>query len=220
MLAIMNPISTAHMLAQLKWRYATRKFDPAKKIGAADWAALEESLILTPSSIGLQPWKFFIVTDPAVKAQLVTASWHQAQPADCSHYVVFSVRKNIDEAHVNRHLARMSEVNGLPMESLEKFRKMTVGNLNKARDAGTLDTWQTFQVYIALGSFLAAAAMVGIDACPMEGFEPLKYDEILGLKDTGYASVVACATGYRLETDRHAGLKKVRFKSEDLIVRV
>jgi nitroreductase len=184
------------------------------------WNALEQSLVLSPSSIGLQPWKFFVVTDPAVKLQLMAASYRQAQVADCSHFVALTARRDIDARHVERHIERMAEVTGVTPESLGKFRTMTMRNLDKARAAGTLDVWQEHQIYIALGQFMASAAVVGVDTCPMEGIEPEKYDEILGLTGSNYATVVACAAGYRLPEDKYANTKKVRFKPEDVIVRI
>ncbi len=214
------PIPAQQLVDALNWRYATKKFDPAKKIPEGDWHALEQSLVLSPSSIGLQPWKFFVVTDPAVKTQLVTASYRQVQAADCSHFFVFTVRRDVDAAHVDRHISRMMEVRGVTEESLAKFRTMTLGNLDRARSLGTLNTWQTHQIYIALGQFMASAAVLGIDTCPMEGIEPEKFDEILGLLGTDYTTVVACAAGYRLADDKYATTKKVRFKSEDVIVRI
>ncbi|MCX6950945.1 MAG: NAD(P)H-dependent oxidoreductase [Verrucomicrobia bacterium] len=216
----MQPVSHATLLHQLNWRYATQRFDPARKIPDADWHALEQALILAPSSIGLQPWKFVVVTDPAVKVSLRAASWRQPQPEECSHFVVFAVRKDLDAAHVERHVDRIVEVRGVAKETLEKFRGMTLRNLDRARAEGRLDTWQTHQVYIALGQFMASAAMVGIDTCPMEGIELAKFDQILGLEITDYTTVVACAAGYRAADDKYATTKKVRFKSEDVIVRV
>lgn len=204
----------------LQWRYATRKFDPARKIADADWAALEQTLILTPSSIGLQPWKFVVVTDQAMKEQLLPAAWKQVQVVECSHFVVFAVRLDLGAEHVDRHIARMVEVRGGTVEALAKFRAMAVGNLEKARREGRLDTWQTHQIYIALGQFMAAAAVMGIDTCPMEGFEPAKFDQILGLAGTGWGSVVCCAAGYRAPGDRFASMAKVRFKPDDVIVRI
>lgn len=208
------------LLEVLSWRYATRKFDAARKIPADMWRTLEQSLVLAPSSIGLQPWKFYVITDAATKERLMPAAWHQVQVVDCSHFVVFAVRKNLGTDHVDRHVARMSEVRGVTVESLAKFRAMAVGNLDKARAEGRLDTWQTHQIYIALGQFMATAAVLGIDTCPMEGFEPEKFDDILGLKGTDYMSVVSCAAGYRVADERYAVMKKVRFKTEDVVVRI
>ena len=216
----MNPISPDVLLHALNWRYATKKFDPAKKIPAVAWQALEQALVLAPSSNGLQPWKFVVVTDPAVKARLAAASFDQAQPADCSHFVIFAVRRNLDDEHVDRHIARMMEVRGVTRDSLGKFREVVTGNLDKARADERLDTWQAHQVYIALGQFLASAALLGVDTCAMEGLEPDKFDEILGLAATGFGTVVACAAGYRMAGDKYATIKKVRFKPDDVITRI
>ncbi len=215
-----TPIPPQQLVEALNWRYATKKFDPAKMIPADVWQALEQSLVLAPSSIGLQPWKFFVVTDPAVKSQLQAVSYRQAQIGDCSHLVAIAVRRGIDAEHVDRHIARMAEVTGAAVQSLEKFRVMTMRNLDRARAAGTLDAWQEHQIYIALGQFMASAALLGVDTCPMEGIEPEKYDEILGLSGTSYATAVACAAGYRLPDDKYATAKKVRFRVEDVVVRV
>ena len=215
-----TPIPPTQLLEALQWRYATKKFDPARTISADVWHALEQALVLAPSSIGLQPWKFVVVTDPAVKAQLQAASYRQAQIAECSHLVALAVRRGLDEAHVDRHIARMVEVTGTTTEALGKFRTMTLRNLERAREAGTLDAWQEHQVYIALGQFVAGAALLGVDTCPMEGIEAPKYDEILGLAGSGYETAVACAAGYRLPEDKYATARKVRFRTEDVVVRI
>lgn len=215
----MESVSPAALLGALRWRYATKKFDPARKIPAETWTALEEALVLTASSTGLQPWKFIVVTDPVLKQQLVPAAKGQTQTADCSHFVVFTVRRDLDAGHVDRHLARMAEVRELAVEALGKFREMVERNLTKAKAEGRLDIWQTHQIYIALGNFLTSAALLGVDTCPMEGIDPTLMDEKLGLNDTGYATVVACAAGYRSPDDKYATTRKVRFKADDVIVR-
>lgn len=215
-----TPLPPQQLVDALNWRYATKKFDPAKKIPDDVWHALEQSLVLSPSSIGLQPWKFFVVTDQAKKNELRAASYGQAQTSDCSHFVVFTVRRGIDAEHVERHIARMIEVNNVAPESLAKFRAMTMKNLDKARAEGTLDMWQEHQVYIALGKFMAAAAVLAVDTCPMEGIDQGKMDESLGIAGTPYSTAVACAAGYRLPDDKYASMKKVRFKPEDVIVRL
>jgi nitroreductase len=216
----MKPVSNEVLLQQLNWRYATKKFDPTKKIPAEDWQTLEHALVLTPSSAGLQPWKFFVVTDPEMKARLRPATFNQAQTVDCSHFVVFTVRKDLGHEHVGRHVNRMAEVRGITVESLEKFQKMVTGNLDRARAENRLDTWQTHQLYIALGNFITSAALLAIDTCAMEGIDPAMMDEILGLKESGYTTVVTCAAGYRAVDDKYATTKKVRFAPDDVIVRI
>ena len=208
------------LVSALNWRYATKKFDPSKKIPAETWAALEQALVLAPSSMGLQPWKFFVVTDQAVKERLVPASYRQTQPADCSHMVVFAVHKSIGAVHVEKYLERVAAVKEVARETLAGFGKMITGNLANAAKEGRLDVWQTHQIYIALGQFMAAAAMLAVDTCPMEGIDGAKYDEILGLSGSDYATVVACPAGYRAEGDKYAVAKKVRFEAKDVIVRV
>jgi nitroreductase len=213
-------IAPGQLVAALNWRYAVKKFDPAKTIPAETWNALEQSLVLTPSSMGMQPWKFFVVSDPETKSRLLPAAKNQPQTIACSHFVVFAVHRDLGDPHVNRHLDRMAEVRGIPRESLDKFLKMAMGNLDAARTNGTLDTWQKHQVYIALGTFMAAAALLGVDTCPMEGIDPPAMDEILGMSGTEYETVVACAAGYRASDDKYAAIPKVRFKSDDVIVRI
>jgi nitroreductase len=216
----MNPISAETLLEALNWRYATKKFDPERRIDDTTWNTLEQALVLTPSSFGLQPWRFLVITQPELKARLVPASWGQTQPAECSHFVVFTVRRGLDSKYVDRFLQRTAEVRGQPVESLGGYRNVVVSSLDRARSAGTLDPWQTHQVYIALGQFMVSAALLGIDTCPMEGIEPAQYDSLLNLQDTGYATVVACAAGYRAPTDKYATLPKVRFEPGDVIHRL
>ncbi len=213
----MSSIPGESLLQQLNWRYATKKFDATKKISAADWTVLEEALILTASSYGLQPWKFIIVTDPALKAKLRPASWNQSQVEDCSHLVVFAAKLDVTEADLDRFITRTAEVRGSTLESLAGYKGFMMGDLvNGARHA-VIHEWAARQTYIAMGNLLTSAALLGIDACPFEGIEPAKYDEILGLKGTGYATVSACPVGYRADDDNYAAAPKVRFEAKDIV---
>ena len=173
------------LINQLNWRYATKQFDPNRKITLTDWATLEEALRLTPSSGGLQPWKFVVITDPAVRAKLRPASYGQAQITDASHLVVFAAKNNLSEADVDAHIKHIAEVQGAPIEALSPLRGMLVGGIVQSMDEKARDAWARNQVYIALGNLLASAALLGIDACPMEGFDRAQYDEILGSKAKG-----------------------------------
>lgn len=202
-------------LEQLRWRYATKKFDATRKIAPETWTTLEQSLVLSPSSYGLQPWKFFVVTDPAVKAQLPAHSWGQLQPQDCSHMVVMAIKKDLNEADIDRYLARIVEVRGGTTESLAGFRSMMTGSLLSGRF--DLNDWAARQVYIALGQFMATAAILGVDTCPMEGIAPAKYDELLGIASQGFQTVVGCAAGYRSPEDKYSQAPKVRYKTEDVV---
>ncbi|MFA6960047.1 MAG: NAD(P)H-dependent oxidoreductase [Opitutaceae bacterium] len=216
----MNAIPTSQLLDALKWRYATKKFDPMRKIPGDTWGALEESLVLTPSSFGAQPWKFIVVDTPDTRAKLVAASWGQTQVVDASHLVVFAYKQNLDEDHINRYMARTAEVRSTTIESMTPFKNIIMGSLDGARAKGYLDTWQSRQIYIALGQFMASAALLGIDTCPMEGLEPAKYDEILGLVGSGYATLCACPAGYRAVDDKYATTPKVRFPLSEVITHV
>jgi nitroreductase len=216
----MNKIDHSQLIGQLNWRYATKQFDPLRKISGHDWAALEEALVLTPSSCGLQPWKFVVVIDQATREKLVPASWGQRQVADASHLVVFAIKKNLSEQDVDAHISRISEVRGAPRESLAGFRDMMLGAIIKRFNDVERNTWAAKQVYIALGNFLTSAALLGVDACPMEGIDPAKYDEILGLDKLGLSTVVVAPAGYRAEIDKFSQAKKVRFPREQVLVKV
>ncbi|MEM7772538.1 MAG: NAD(P)H-dependent oxidoreductase [Cyanobacteria bacterium P01_E01_bin.6] len=209
-----TPFTPSDVLNQLQWRYATKKFDPAKKIPDDVWAALEQSLVLAPSSFGLQPWKFFVVRNSDIRQTLVAHSWGQTQVVDASHLVVLAIKKDITDADVDRYMARMSEVQGTPVENLQGFANVVKGFLQKPPYPLNMDEWATRQVYIALAQFMTCAAMLEIDTCPMEGFVPSKYDEVLGLPEQGYASVVVCPAGYRAEDDKSATRPKVRYPKE------
>ena len=207
----------SELLAALNWRYATKSFDPSKKIPAETWNALEDSLVLTPSSFGLQPWKFIVTQDQGLRESLVPHAWRQRQIADCSHLVVMTVPKELGEDHIDANIARMVEVRGGTVDALLGFRKMVAGFRSQLAANGGLTNWAKLQSYIALGQFMLAASLLGIDTCPMEGFVPEKFDEILGLDKTGMTTAVLCPAGYRSDDDRFAVLPKVRFKKEDVI---
>jgi nitroreductase len=215
-----NTISSTQLLERLNWRYATKQFDPARKISAEDWATLEEALVLSPSSGGLQPWKFIVITDPAVREKLLPASYGQPQVKDASHLVVFTAQTHFGEADVDAHIARTAKVRGVPVESLAAFRGMLVGGIVQAKDPAARQAWAARQAFIALGNLLNSAALLGIDACPMEGFNPAEYDAILGLEARGLTSVVICTLGYRANTDAYATLPKVRFSKADMLMHV
>jgi len=216
----MPPVAPETVVRQLEWRYAVKKFDPAKKIAAADWDALERTLVLTPSSFGLQPWKFVVVSSAALREKLVAASWNQRQVVDASHVVVFAIVKDLGPAQVDAFVARMAAVRGVTVESLAPYRKMMADFVSRPKARFDVNAWASLQVYIALGNFMTSAAAMGIDTCPMEGIVPAQYDEILGLGKLGLSTVVVGVAGYRAADDRAADAKKVRFEREDVFVRL
>jgi nitroreductase len=213
----MNSLTPTQLLHALEWRYATKVFDPTKIIPAETWTALEKALVLTPTSYGLQPYRFLIVQDPAIRAALLPHSWGQKQVVDCSHFVVITARTEMTEADVDRLIARTSAVRGIPENVLQQYRGMMVGDVVNGPRGKISHEWATRQSYIALGNLMTTAAVLGVDACPMEGFVPAEYDKVLKLHGTGYATAVACALGYRSANDKYAGLAKVRYTPAELI---
>jgi nitroreductase len=213
----MKNITPTQLLDSLHWRYAVKAFDPNGKIPEEQWQAIANALVLTPSSYGLQPWKFLVVRDQPLRTKLKTFSWNQSQVTDCSHYVVFLHKKTINEEDVEEYMQQISETRGLPTASLEGFRKMILSDLATGPRSKIIQEWAIRQTYIALGNLLTTAAMLGIDACPMEGLDPLEYDKILGLENTRFATSMACALGYRSPQDGLAKAKKVRFPAAQLI---
>jgi nitroreductase len=206
----------AQLLSTLRWRYATKQFDPSRKIPAATWEALLDSLVLTPSSFGLQPWKFLIIDSPELKAKLRPLSWNQAQVTDCDHHVVFLGRTGLTAAEAAKLITATATARGIPREALAGYEGMLVKHA-EGHTAEWLTDWATRQVYIALGQFMLACAELGVDACPMEGFDPVAYDKALGLEGTGYHAVVACPVGYRAAGDKYATAAKIRYPRAELV---
>lgn len=213
--SVMSTISPDQVLTSLRWRYATKKFDPTKKIPPAVWSALEEALVLTPSSFGLQPWKFLVVQDPALREKLKAASWGQTQVTDASHFMVFAVKREAREADVDRLIQRTVEVRQTP-EGAARLQGMKKVILDFSANV-PVQEWHKRQAYIALGNFMTCAALLGVDVCPMEGLDPAQYDEILGLRAQGLTTAMAAAAGYRAADDAYAQLAKVRYPKEEVI---
>lgn len=210
-------MTPSDLLSTLNWRYATKQFDASREIPAETWDALIQSLVLAPSSFGVQPWRFYVVEDAAKRKQLSEASWGQTQPVDASHYVVFAILKNIDEAYIESYIADAATTRGVPASALDGYRNVVNGFVGKLREADQADAWAARQTYIALGQFMTAAAVLGVDTCPMEGIDPAKYDEILGLTGSDYATVCGCAAGYRSEEDKYATTPKVRWSAAEVV---
>lgn len=200
----------------LEWRYATKKFDPTKKISEQDQKTLWDSLIQTPTSYGLQMMKFLIVQNPEIREKLKAASWNQSQVTDCSHYVVFLARDSVTEQDVQKLIDRMAEVRGIPKDTLTGYRNMMMGNLVNSPRPDAID-WNKKQTYIAMGFLLETAALLKIDSVPMEGLDPKAYDKILGLEGSGYTTAMTVALGYRASDDQYQNAKKVRYPEKDLI---
>lgn len=208
-----------HILTQLHWRYATKKFNLTQRVPEEEWKVLEASLVLSPSSFGMEPWRFFVVSDSETRTKLLPAANNQLQIATAPHLVVFTARQQIDSSDIDALVTRTAWVRHIAPEDLMGLRNMVTGFVNNLSQT-TLREWATRQVYIALGQFITTAAILGIDTCPMEGFIPSQVDEVLDLSKTGYSSVLLCPVGYRQINDQHAQLAKVRRRVTDVVIRI
>lgn len=218
----MKTIDPQTLLDSLGWRYAVKKFDPSRTIPEATWSTLERAAQLSPSSYGLAPWRFVVVRDPALRTRLRASAWNQPQITDASHLVVFCRKLQVTPADVEQYVDRIVEVRGTPRQALDGYRSMMLGSISDPAKVpgGSFDAWTSRQVYIALGFFMASAALLGVDVCPMEGFDPAAFDEALGLRREGYAATVLAAAGYRAADDPLAGMKKVRPAESRVVFRV
>ena len=201
----------------LNWRYATKAFDATKKLSDEQLRTLAESLRLSASSYGLQPWKFFVITNPELRTQLRAAAYDQSQITDASHLIVIAAAKDMSAAHIDAFFASISETRGAPAEALQGYKDMVTGTVSRLSPE-QIQAWNTRQAYIALGTLLTSAAIERVDACPMEGFDTAKFNEILGLDAQGLTAAVVCPVGFRADSDTMAAYKKVRFGAADVIV--
>ncbi len=202
----------------LEWRYATKKFDNTKKINPHELDEILESLRMAPSSFGIEPWKFIVVENQEIKEKLRPHAWNQAQITDASHVVVLCSWKKIDGSDIEKFMQRIATTRGMEIADLKGYKEMLSGFVN-AKSEEELKVWMDKQVYIALGMLLSECAQRKIDTCPIEGFSPKDFDEILDLEELGVKSVVVCAIGYRSKEDKYANLAKVRLDKSNVFVR-
>jgi nitroreductase len=203
-------------LQALTWRYATQKFDPAKKLTAEQLSTLLESARLAPSSFGLQPWKFVVVQNPELRQKISAAAWNQAQVTEASDLIVLCAKTTLDETYVDRYMKLIADTRGISAENLGGLKAMIMGSVAR-RSPSEVTDWNKRQTYIALGTLLTAAALHGIDASPMEGFDPQQVDDILGLAQEGFTSAALCAVGFRNAHDPAAEHKKARFPLNEIV---
>ncbi|MQA20751.1 NAD(P)H-dependent oxidoreductase [Rugamonas rivuli] len=205
------------VIDKLNWRYATKKFDAAKKVDDAKLERILEAIRLAPTSSGLQPFEVFVVNNPELRAKIQAVGWNQAQITESSHLLVFAAWDNITEARVNMMFDLTNEQRGFINEGWEAYRQKLLGIVAARGEKANFDA-AARQAYIALGVAMVAAAFEGVDATPMEGFDPAAVDEILSLKERNLRSVVILPIGYRQpEGDWLVNLKKVRRSRENLI---
>jgi nitroreductase len=205
------------MTTPLIWRYATKKYDTTKKISEQDLQTLLEAVRLTPTSYGLQPFKVLLVETTEVREALKSQSWNQPQTTDASHFLVFAANNEITNRYVDDFLQRTASARNRELSELKgygDFVKSKISQLSPEQ----ISNWNAKQAYIAMGFLLYQAALMQIDATPMEGLDPKAYDKILNLTD--HHTVFAVALGYRSEEDslQHAG--KVRKSTNELIEKV
>jgi len=204
------------LLHQLGWRYATKRFIVGRPIPADHWVTLEQALQLSPSSYGLQPYRFVVVRDRALRQQIHEAARKQPQILEAAELVIFAARTDLTSAQVDHFIAQTAAVRQIPFEALEKYRTSILGDLVTGKRHAIIADWSKRQAYLALGMLLSTAAQLGIDACPMEGFVPEEVDRILGLPALGFGSAVFCALGYRSPQDPHQNDPKVRMPHDEL----
>lgn len=203
----------------LHWRYATKSYDTSKKLSEEQLEKLIESVQLSPSSFGLQPYTIIHVTNPEIREKLKAASWNQSQLTDASDIFVFAVPTNLNENHVDDFIKKTAAVRNIPVEHLSEYANMIKGSI-ASRSAEEKITWNAKQAYIALGFLLETAALEEIDATPMEGFDPVQYNEILGLTQLNHTAIVVVALGFRSPDDTYATLAKVRKEKSELIIKI
>ncbi len=203
------------LIDDLKWRYATKQFDKTKKIPDEEMKQLMEVVRLSPSSYGLQLYKVLIIEDTEIREKLKAASWNQNQITDSSTLIVFCNYKDVSESHIDEFIRLKCETESQDLNKLRgyaDFMKSKVSGMTQTEK----DNWTKRQTYIALGFLLTACAELKIDACPMEGFEKDKYDEILGLSEQNLSASVIAAIGYRSQSDNLQFLPKVRKPIDEL----
>jgi nitroreductase len=208
------------LLDKLNWRYAAKKMDPSKTVPQDAVDRIVESIRLTATSSGLQPFELFVVTNSEMREKIRPVSWNQAQVTDCSHLLVFAAWDNYTEERINMMFDLVNTERGVINEGWEAYRKQVLATY-VPRDAEVNYQHAARQAYIGLGTALIAAAYEGVDATPMEGFDPDAVDEIMGLREKGLRSVILLPLGYRAdEGDWLVNLKKVRRSRENFVTNI
>jgi nitroreductase len=201
----------------MRWRYATKKFDPTRSVAKADVEMILEAGNLTASSYGLQPYQFVLLTNRELREQLVASSYGQRQVVDSSHLIVIAIRTDIDERYI-RNFTKFKEIQrGLAVGSLDDYAGMMIKSI-LGMDGEARLQWAARQAYIAMGTMLAACAIAGVDSCPMEGFVSQDYDERLKLGDRHLHAQLLLPIGYRSSDDVTQDQTKVRRSMQDMVL--
>lgn len=207
----------SNTIKQLQWRYATKKFDGNKTLPEHKLNILKQAFNLTATSYGLQTIKLIVIKDKALRTNLVKHSYNQKQVLNASHLLVICIQDNILNTDVNEYYDNIKSIRETPETVLKPYRDGLLSMMSKM-SVIERQQWSTNQAYIALGNLMTVCAVEGIDACPMEGFVPSKYDEVLQLVPKGLKSVLLLPVGYRAEDDMFSELKKVRQPVEEIVI--
>ena len=215
----MSTLTPAQLTEAFQWRYATKAFDSARPLPDDVWSTLQESMQLSPSSFGLQPWHFIHVKSADLRTELLPHTWGQRQVIDCSHYVVLCTRTDIEVPFVEEFIASSAKQRDVTKESLQGYQDVVIDFITKLTPTERVE-WSQRQTYLALQRLMDAAALLGVDTCPIEGFVPEKYNEVLDLPSKNLTASVCCALGYRSPDDKYADLAKVRYPVEKIFSQV
>ncbi len=206
-------------IENLNWRYAVKKYDTERKVSDEDLKTLKEAVRLSVSSMGLQPYKVLVITDPEVRQKLRPAANNQSAITDASHLFVFANEVYVGKEHINAYADNIITTRGVTKESIAPF----VNSMEKyieSQDETNKNFWTSKQAYLALNSLIITAAMLKIDATPMEGFNKEEFNKILGLDKMGLNATVVGAVGYRHKEDAFQHMKKVRKPENELFVTI
>ena len=206
-----------NIIDHLKWRYATKKFDASKKLSEEKLQIVKEAFNLTATSFGLQTVSLVVISDANMRKQLVEHSYHQNQVLDASHLLIVCIQDDIKDTDVDSLFDSVADLRRTPNEVLEPYRK-DLKTMMQDMSKTERQEWSVKQAYIALGNLMTVCAVESIDACPMEGFIPEKYDDLLNLKEHNLKSVLLLPIGYRAEDDKFAMFKKVRKTIDDAVI--
>ena len=205
------------IIDQLKWRYACKSFDDQTKLSSAQIDLLKEAFNLTASSYGLQPLKLLVISNQELKKILVGASMNQKQIKQCSHLLVICTKTAVSPDFVRSYFDLVMEQRGTQEQVLAPFRDFLLKEMSEMTPQNQ-EIWMAKQAYIALGNLLTVCATQGIDSCPMEGFDPQQYDEILGLSARGLRAVLLLPVGRRSKEDQFASFAKVRRGTDQVVI--
>jgi len=208
-----------HILEQLKWRYATKKFDETKKVSSDTIGILKEAFNLTATSFGLQPIKLIVVSNPEVIQNLVPLSFNQGQIGNASHIFIICIENKVDTAFIKNYFDLVERTRNTPREILSSFENFLIDDFSK-KTLEEIKYWATKQAYLVLGNLLTVCAIEKVDSCPIEGFSPDKYDEYLALSEKGLSAVLVMAVGHRAKDDVFSEFKKVRRGVDELVIEI